>query len=77
MTAPESRVTALKTAVSSGFWEADEGTRPSTFCIAMTGGEPIGADRGRHLEIGDYEDGRGGRILDPFGHEWMISRRLP
>jgi uncharacterized glyoxalase superfamily protein PhnB len=25
--------------------------------------------------IGDQEDGRGGRILDPFGHAWMISQR--
>ena len=25
--------------------------------------------------IGDHEDGRGGRILDPFGHAWMISQR--
>ncbi len=23
--------------------------------------------------IGDHEGGRGGRILDPFGHAWMIS----
>jgi PhnB protein len=27
------------------------------------------------FEIGDHEDGRGGRILDPFGHAWMISQR--
>ena len=26
------------------------------------------------FEIGDHEDGRGGRILDPFGHAWMISQ---
>jgi PhnB protein len=25
--------------------------------------------------IGDHEDGRGGRIRDPFGHAWMISQR--
>lgn len=27
------------------------------------------------FDIGDHEDGRGGRILDPFGHAWMISQR--
>jgi PhnB protein len=27
------------------------------------------------FEIGDHEGGRGGRILDPFGHAWMISQR--
>jgi PhnB protein len=27
------------------------------------------------FEIGDREDGRGGRILDPFGHAWIISQR--
>jgi PhnB protein len=27
------------------------------------------------FEVGDHEDGRGGRILDPFGHAWMISQR--
>ena len=25
--------------------------------------------------VGEHEDGRGGRILDPFGHAWMISQR--
>jgi len=27
------------------------------------------------FEIGDHEDGRGGRILDPFGHAWIIHQR--
>jgi PhnB protein len=27
------------------------------------------------FEIGEHEDGRGGRILDPFGHAWIITQR--
>ena len=39
-------------------------------------GERMVAAGGRVVfEIGDHEDGRGGRILDPFGHAWMISQR--
>jgi PhnB protein len=39
-------------------------------------GERMAAAGGRVVfEIADHEDGRGGRILDPFGHAWMISQR--
>ena len=38
-------------------------------------GERMVAAGGRVVfEIGDHEGGRGGRILDPFGHAWMISQ---
>jgi uncharacterized glyoxalase superfamily protein PhnB len=36
--------------------------------MVEAGGEVI-------FPIGDHEDGRGGRIRDPFGHAWMISQR--
>lgn len=36
--------------------------------MVTAGGEVVYA-------IADYEDGRGGRIRDPFGHAWMISQR--
>jgi uncharacterized glyoxalase superfamily protein PhnB len=35
----------------------------------------VGAGGRVVFEIGDHEDGRGGRIVDPFGHAWMISQR--
>lgn len=36
--------------------------------MVEAGGEVI-------FPIGDHEDGRGGRVRDPFGHQWMISQR--
>jgi PhnB protein len=36
--------------------------------MVESGGEVI-------FPIGEHEDGRGGRIRDPFGHAWMISQR--
>jgi PhnB protein len=36
--------------------------------MVEAGGEVI-------FPIGDHEDGRGGRVRDPFGHAWMISQQ--
>jgi PhnB protein len=39
-------------------------------------GERMVAAGGRVVfEIADHEDGRGGRIVDPFGHAWIILQR--